>query len=104
MTALSKVFLFLVLSAVHVYANADDFTLGEITASRGEQVSGFITVPDGMDEGTTIPVTVVHGAPCTTVTGMVVPSSIPSGTVMNPDTCSPLDAVISPRVKSSAFA
>ena len=62
MTALSKVFLFLVLSAVHVYANADDFTLAEITASRGEQVSGFITVPDGMDEGTTIPVTVVHGA------------------------------------------
>ena len=62
MTALSKVFLFLVLSAVHLYASADDFAVGEITAPRGERVSGFITVPDGMDKGTTIPVTVVHGA------------------------------------------
>ena len=62
MTALSKVFLFSMLSAVHLYVSADDFTVGEITVPRGEQVSGFISVPDGMDEGTTIPVTVVHGA------------------------------------------
>ena len=60
MTLLSKIFLFSVLSVVHLYANADDFTLGEITVSRGEQVSGFITVPEGMDAGTTIPVTIVH--------------------------------------------
>jgi predicted deacylase len=62
MSALSKVFLFSVLSAVHLYASADDFTVGEITAPRGERVSGFVTVPEGMDEGTTIPVTIVHGA------------------------------------------
>ena len=62
MTALSKVFLFSVLSAVHLYASADDFTVGEITVPRGERVSGFIIVPEGVDEGTTIPVTIVHGA------------------------------------------
>ena len=62
MTALSKVFLFSLLSAVHLYASADDFTVGEITVPRGEQVSGFIAVPEGMDEGTNIPVTIVHGA------------------------------------------
>ena len=62
MTALSKVFLFSVLSAVHLYASADDFTMGEITVPRGERVSGFIAVPKGIDEGAKIPVTVVHGA------------------------------------------
>ena len=62
MRALHKVFLFSVLSAVHLYASADNFTVGKITVPRGERVSGFITVPEGMDEGTTIPVTVVHGA------------------------------------------
>ena len=62
MTALSKIFLFSVLSAVHLYASADDFTVGEITVPRGEKVSGFITVPKGTDDGTTIPLTVVHGA------------------------------------------
>ena len=62
MTALSKVFLFSVLSTLHLYASADDFTLGEITVPRGERVSGFINVPEGADEGTKIPVTVVHGA------------------------------------------
>ena len=62
MTALSKIFLFSVLSAVHLHASADDFTVGEITVPRGEKLSGFITVPKGTDDGTTIPVTVVHGA------------------------------------------
>ena len=62
MRVLNKVFLFSVLSAVHLYASADDFTVGEITVPRGERVSGFIIVPEGMDEGTTIPVTIVHGA------------------------------------------
>ena len=62
MTAFPKVFLFLVLSAIPLYANADNFTVGEITVPRGERVSGFIIVPEGMDEGTTIPVTIVHGA------------------------------------------
>ena len=61
MTAFPKVFLFLVLSAIPLYANADNFTVGEITVPRGERVSGFIIVPEGMDEGTTIPVTIVLG-------------------------------------------
>ena len=62
MAALNKIFLFSVLSAVHFYASADDFTVGEITVPRGERASGFITVPKGTDDGTTIPVTIVHGA------------------------------------------
>jgi len=62
MTPVSKIFLFSLLSAISLCVSADDFTVGEITVPRGEQVSGFITVPEGIDEGSTIPVTVVHGA------------------------------------------
>ena len=38
------------------------FSVGPIRASVGEKVSGFIEIPRGVDEGTRIPVTVVHGA------------------------------------------
>ena len=61
-TTVSKVFLFSLLIAISLCVSADDFTVGEIIVPRGEQVSGFITVPEGMDEGSTIPVTIVHGA------------------------------------------
>ena len=61
-TTVSKVFLFSLLIAISLCVSADDFTVGETTVPRGEQVSGFITVPEGMDEGSTIPVTIVHGA------------------------------------------
>jgi len=39
----------------------DVFTVGSITARRGESASGFLEVPAGVDAGTRIPVTVVHG-------------------------------------------
>jgi len=38
------------------------FTVGPLRAERGTIVSGHIRVPDGLDSGTTIPVTVAHGA------------------------------------------
>ena len=60
-TTVSKVFLFSLLIAISLCVSADDFTVGETTVPRGEQVSGFITVLEGMDEGSTIPVTIVHG-------------------------------------------
>lgn len=37
-------------------------TVGEVTARPGEASSGYIAVPDGVDAGTRIPVSVVHGA------------------------------------------
>ena len=51
MTPVSKIFLFSLLNAISLFVSADDFTVGEITVPRGEQVSGFITVPEGIDEG-----------------------------------------------------
>ena len=62
MTPASKIFLFLLFNAATLCVSAAEFTVGGITASRGEQVSGFITVPEGIDEGSTIPITVAHGA------------------------------------------
>lgn len=37
------------------------FELGPITVAAGEQKSTSLNVPAGVDEGTTIPVTVIHG-------------------------------------------
>lgn len=62
MTTASKIFLFLLLNAATLCVSAAEFTVGGITASRGEKVSGFIMVPEGIDEGSTIPITVAHGA------------------------------------------
>ncbi len=42
-------------------AQVADFTVGPVTAAAGEKSSGYIEVPAGVDEGTRIPVTVVHG-------------------------------------------
>lgn len=50
----------LMMSATAAYA--DTFRVGAIEASRGELVSGFLSVPAGVDEGSKIPVTIVHGA------------------------------------------
>ena len=36
--------------------------VGDVEARPGERASGYVTVPDGTDPGTRIPVTVVHGA------------------------------------------
>jgi predicted deacylase len=62
MTPLIRVFFLLFFSAATLAADADNFTVGGISANRGELVSGFITVPRGMDEGSEIPVTIAHGA------------------------------------------
>jgi len=35
--------------------------VGDVEARPGEKASGYLTVPDGADPGTRIPVTVVHG-------------------------------------------
>lgn len=43
-------------------AQVQPFTVGRLTAEPGEWVSGFLTVPAGVDEGTRIPFTVIHGA------------------------------------------
>jgi uncharacterized protein len=52
------------LSAVLTTAAAQRASLrvGEVEARPGEKASGFLVVPDGVDAGTRIPVSVVHGA------------------------------------------
>ena len=42
-------------------AFADSFVVGTVEAQRGHQTSGFLSVPPGIDDGTTIPITVAHG-------------------------------------------
>lgn len=49
------------LSSLAVQTQSQVFTVGPIEAKRGEKVSGYITIPEGVDDGTTIPVTVIHG-------------------------------------------
>ncbi|MDA0630692.1 MAG: succinylglutamate desuccinylase/aspartoacylase family protein [Proteobacteria bacterium] len=62
MRTAGRIFLFMVCSAATLFVSAADFTVGELTAQRGEQVSGFIKVPAGTDEGSQIPVTITHVA------------------------------------------
>lgn len=42
-------------------ALAQEFSVGPVTAGPGEAASGFIEVPPGVDEGTRIPISVLHG-------------------------------------------
>jgi predicted deacylase len=42
-------------------ADTEQLRVGDVVARPGEKVSGFIAVPDGIDAGTRIPVTVVRG-------------------------------------------
>ena len=51
----------LLLVAMPLFAR-EPLTVGGVTARPGEKVSGWIDVPRGSDDGTMIPVTVVHGA------------------------------------------
>ncbi len=50
--------------AVASSATAEDASLriGGVSARPGEKASGWLVVPDGVDAGTSIPVSVVHGA------------------------------------------
>lgn len=59
MSFLGSVFLIL---TIHMFTFAEDFSIGSITASPGTSASGFLEVPAGVDEGTKIPVTVIHGS------------------------------------------
>ncbi|MCI0404326.1 MAG: M14 family metallopeptidase [Acidobacteria bacterium] len=52
----------LVLSTAPLAAQERSFTVGTLTAKPGGKVSGFLEVPAGVDAGTRIPVTLVHGA------------------------------------------
>jgi predicted deacylase len=47
--------------AAGAQAQQSGFQVGAVRAAPGEKVSGFLEVPAGVDEGTRIPVTVVHG-------------------------------------------
>lgn len=47
------------------------FTVGDIQAAPGSRASGYLQVPAGLDEGTRIPVTVVHGARPGPVLGLI---------------------------------
>ncbi len=49
------------LSSFAVQAQSQVFTVGPVEAGRGEKASGYIMIPEGVDEGTTIPVSVIHG-------------------------------------------
>jgi predicted deacylase len=59
---LKPAFLLVALCACAHAQQREAFTVGTVTAQVGEKAHGFITVPAGVDEGTTIPVTVVRGA------------------------------------------
>lgn len=47
------------------------FTVGQIRAAAGEKASGFLDIPDGVDPGTQIPVSVIHGSRTGPVLGLV---------------------------------
>lgn len=47
------------------------FTVGTIAAEPGTKASGFLEVPKGVDDGTQIPVTVIHGVKAGPVLGLV---------------------------------
>jgi len=58
----NKVFLLFIAFAALQPASADSFVVGDVEASRGHQASGYLAVPPGVDDGTKIPITIVHGA------------------------------------------
>ena len=49
------------LTGLAMAGEPERFTVGSILAPPGETVSGYLEVPAGSDEGTRIPITVVHG-------------------------------------------
>lgn len=54
--------IFLLAAAAAPALARDPLAVGSVTASAGQKVSGWIDVPRGVDDGTKIPVSVVHGA------------------------------------------
>jgi predicted deacylase len=43
------------------WAESESFKVGPVTAARGQARSGFLEIPAGVDAGTQVPVTVIHG-------------------------------------------
>ena len=57
-----KTLLFVTLIGVAPLALAQDtLKVGDVSAARGTKVTGVIRIPDGVDKGLDIPVSVVHG-------------------------------------------
>lgn len=54
--------LLLVASAVTLAGADTPFAVGALEAARAETVSGYLEIAAGVDEGTRIPVTLIHGA------------------------------------------
>ena len=61
-TVVHKILLLVAAFVAFQPAFADSFVVGEVEASRGHLTSGYLAVPPGIDEGTRIPITIVHGA------------------------------------------
>ena len=55
------VLLFVIALATLQPVFADSFVVGTVEVQRGHQASGYLEVPPGIDAGTVIPITVVHG-------------------------------------------
>ncbi len=59
---LLKLLCLVLLTATAEAAARGPFRVGTVEADPGKSASGFLVVPDGVDKGTQIPVTVIHGA------------------------------------------
>ena len=57
--------------AKETYADVCSLTVGSVTAAPGQLASGWIDVPDGVDSGTRVPVTVANGAAAGPVLALV---------------------------------
>ncbi|MFN8000224.1 MAG: succinylglutamate desuccinylase/aspartoacylase family protein [Acidobacteriota bacterium] len=59
---LARILLFIAIATTTVCAQDATFTLGSVTAKRGERAAGNLEIPAGVDEGTRLPFTIFHGA------------------------------------------
>lgn len=60
---LISVLIILITGAADLHAQSrSPFTIGNVTAEAGTMESGFVDVPAGVDEGSRIPITIIHGA------------------------------------------
>jgi len=57
------IFVFVLLSSVILNAQDEaSFTIGSVTANRGEIASGKLVIEEGIDKGTFVPISIIHGA------------------------------------------
>lgn len=52
---------FVVMAGIAAEAAAQPFAVGPLSAEPGRRISGFLEVPEGVDAGTRIPITILHG-------------------------------------------